>query len=46
MELNRLYRRALREQKKPAAADVRQAAGGGSPMSAPGAATYRESLRG
>jgi hypothetical protein len=24
MELNRLYRRVLREQKKPAAADVRQ----------------------
>jgi hypothetical protein len=25
MELNRLYRRVLREQKKPAAADVRHA---------------------
>jgi hypothetical protein len=37
MELNRLYRRILREQKKPAAADVRQPGqpGGGSPMSAP-----------
>jgi hypothetical protein len=34
IELNRLYRRVLLEQKKPAAADVRQAAGGDSPMSA------------
>jgi hypothetical protein len=37
MELNRLYRRILREQKKPAAADVQQTGRleGGSPMSAP-----------
>jgi hypothetical protein len=37
MELNRLYRRILREQKKSAAAYVRQTGRleGGSPMSAP-----------